>query len=171
MANHPKPTPQAVDAVNNIISGKFKSKKEAMMDAGYSITSAQHPRQALIETKGVQEYLKTLSMISKRKYGLSLGDKVMKTYFDGLDANKRVGRDADVVVEDWQARKSSADALAEFLGLKKGIAPYAAGASGPPINNTQFNFFSVPQEERKKWNENLKGFLASYFNPNAGQSV
>jgi len=51
-----KTTPMQKKAVDNLIEGKFKTKKAAMLDANYSLASATQPQHALFERRGVYEH-------------------------------------------------------------------------------------------------------------------
>ena len=151
-----KPTEMQKKAVDNIISGKFKTIKASMTDAGYSDVSAEQPSRALAETRGVEIYLASLSAKAKKRWDSSLEDKVMDTYMDGLDATKLFGKDG-IEHPDWMARKSFADRFSEFFGwVSKNQGP-----STPQFN--QYNFFSMPAEKRKAFNDNFKGFLKRYY--------
>lgn len=114
--NRVKPTLKQVSAVNNILSGEFKSYASAMREAGYSKKSSFNPRHTLGNRRGVQAYLNSLSEAAKRRWGVSLPVKVMMVYLDGLEANKLVGREA-VEWPDWMIRLAFAEKLSEFLGV------------------------------------------------------
>ena len=110
-----KPTPRQAVAVNNILSGQYRSIASAMREAGYSKKSSFNPRHILGNRRGVQAYLDSLSEAAKRRWGVSLPVKVMITYLDGLEATKLVGREA-VEWPDWMIRHAFAEKLSEFLG-------------------------------------------------------
>lgn len=105
-------------AVNNILSGDFKSTAPAMRDAGYSKRSSLNSRHTLFNRRGVQVYIESLFEIARRRWGMSLPEKVMLVYLDGLEATKRIGRKA-VEFPDWVTRKAYLDTLAGFLGWIK----------------------------------------------------
>ena len=107
MAKGDKPTPLQKMAVDNILSGKFKTKKAAMLDAGYSEPVSGNPSQQLAHRKGVQAYLKSLGGKAISKWGMPIEDKVMDVYMEGLDATRLYGKDA-IEHPDWGARKSFA---------------------------------------------------------------
>lgn len=108
--NRVKATLKQKKAVDNIISGEFKSVAAAMKDAGYSPVSASHPAHALMNSRGVEVYLAKLDEKSQKLWGLKLPEKVMDTYLEGLEATKvvKVGKQTEER-PDWLARKSFAD--------------------------------------------------------------
>lgn len=152
-----KPTEKQIQTVDNIVSGKFKKLAPAMRDGGYSQSSSLSSQNAFLKRRGVELYLKTLSKLCKRRFNLSLQDKVMTTYLDGLEATKLFGKDA-IEHPDHLTRMSAADRFAEFFGWKRGFMPVA----GQQFNT--FNFFSVEQEEQKKFNDNFKNMLGQFYN-------
>ena len=154
--NRVRVTLKQKQAVDNIISGQFKSVATAMRDAGYSAVSATHPAHALMNRRGVEAYLAKLDELSQRKFNLSLPDKVMETYMDGLDATKVV-RICKQTEErpDWLVRKAFADKFSEFFGWSK--------ESSAPTSQNQYNFFSVSQEERDSFNQRFKEFMRKYY--------
>lgn len=153
--NPPEPTKRQVRAVNNIISGEYKTKADALRAAGYSEKSATHQSATLFKNKGIQTYLRKLNRQSRAKFGVALPDKVAMTYLEGLEATKLFGKDA-VEHPDWQARKQFADSFAEFFGWKQPQLPSASV-------NQQFNFFSIPEKDKERFNNNFKSFLGKYY--------
>jgi len=143
-------------AVDNIVTGKFKTAPPAMRDAGYTLESSKEPDKNLFSRRGVELYLKTLSKVCKNRFNLSLQDKVMTTYLDGLEATKLYGKNA-IEHPDTMARIASADRFAEFFGWKRGVVPTASQQFN------QFNFFSIDQEEQKRFNDNFKNMLGKYY--------
>lgn len=154
--NRVRATLKQKKAVDNIVSGQFKSIAAAMKDAGYSAVSASHPAHALMDRRGVEVYLEKLDEISQRRFNLSLRDKVMETYMDGLDATKiaRIGKQT-LERPDWAVRKSFADKFSEFFGWSK--------EQVPSETQNQYNFFSVGPSEREAFNQKYKLFLRSYY--------
>lgn len=158
-----EPTQMQRQAVDNIVSGKFVKKSgkpdlgKAMRDAGYSQQSSLHPKIALAEKKGVQAYVEQLGEKAKTKWGMSMEDKVMDVYLEGLDAQKPFGKDA-VLFPDHPTRKLFADRLAEFMGW---VQPIAIMGSGNKVQN--FNFFSLPEQKRQAFNTNFDQFLKKYY--------
>lgn len=145
------PTPRGKRAVDNWLSGKFKTKKDALLEAGYSQSTASTNAHNVFQTQGIQLYLKTLSKISKHRTGLSLPDKVAMVYLDGLEATKLYGKNA-IEAPDWQARKAFADKFSEFFG-------WSHPQFAPGSKFQQFNFFATPVEERQSFNDDFKVFL------------
>src|SRR3990167_4824318 len=133
------PTPLQKRGVDNILSGKYKTYAHALRDAGYAPSVAAHAEDKFFKAKGVQLYLKTLSKVAKKRWSVSLPDKVALTYLDGLEATKLYGKNA-VEHPDHAVRLSYADRFAEFFGWRRGEA---VGS----VKNQQFNFFSVDEKE------------------------
>jgi len=113
-----KVTEKQMRAVNNIISGNFKSRAEAMREAGYSKTTSHRPAEKLFKSKGVDAYIKSLNVTTQKKWGLSLETKTMEVYLDGLDATKLYGKDGKIH-PDYAVRLQFADRFSEFLGWSK----------------------------------------------------
>jgi len=152
------PTFMQKTAVDAILSGKSKTVAGGMRLAGYAEPTIHKSKEDLVKSRGVQEYLKTFSKVSKKRWNLSIQDKVMATYVDGLEATKLVGKDA-VEHPDYIARKMFADKFSEFFGWSKAVMPFGGGQ----VNNNQFNFFSLPEPEREQFNETFKHFLGEYY--------
>ncbi len=115
--NRVRATPKQMKAVDNIVSGRFRSTAAAMRDAGYSSVSATHPAHVLMNSRGVEAYLTMLDEKSQRKYNLNLGDKIMEGYLEGLEATKPLKLGQRVVeIPDWMTRKQFLDRFAEFFG-------------------------------------------------------
>ena len=155
MADESKTTKLQERAVTNVISGEYKTKRDALRAAGYSETTVQHRAANVLGGKGIQSYLKKLNRQSRAKFGVALPDKVAMTYMEGLEATKLFGKDA-VEHPDWQARKQFADSFAEFFGWKQPQLPV-----GSQIN--QFNFFSIPEAKRQVFNDKFKQFLGKFY--------
>ena len=110
-----KPTFLQVKAVDNILSGNFKSVAAAMREAGYSESTSFHALEKLGKSKGIQAYLKLLGADAIKRWGITIEEKVAHVYLDGLDA-ERPSRRKDVQYPDWKTRLVSADKISEFLG-------------------------------------------------------
>ena len=150
-----KPTEKQKRAVENILSGRFNSKKAALLDAHYSKKSSENAK-LMLEKKGVKQYLAALGNNAKKRWNMEIEDKLLNVYMDGLDAEKPYGKDAQLHA-DHPTRLKFADRLSEFFGWRdqEGKAP----VSSPKMN--QFNFFSTPKEEREAFDEKLIKFLRS----------
>jgi len=147
-----EPKDKQVKAVNNLLSGKFKTQSAALEDAGYS---PKTPTTEVLHYRGVQVYLKRLGKSFKERYGKELPDQVIEGYADGLRATKLYGKDG-IEMPDWTARKQYLDAFAEFFGWK-----HQAIAQGAKIQ--QNNFFSVPKNEQSKFNDDFKEFIRKFY--------
>ena len=148
-----KTTPKQKRAVDNIISGKYPSKRQAMKAAGYTEKSANRPNHALESRQGTKTYLKTLKKRALKKWDSTLEDKVADTYLDGLESTKLYGKN-NKEHPDFAVRKRYAD----FFSSVFGWTPQNEDRARNPQVNT-FNFFSIKEDERKQFNKNLKDFL------------
>ncbi len=110
-----KPTFLQVKAVDNVLSGNFKSVAAAMREAGYSESTSFHALEKLGRSKGIQAYLKLLGADALKLWGITIEEKVAHVYLDGLDAEKP-SRRKDIKQPDWKVRLASADKINEFLG-------------------------------------------------------
>jgi hypothetical protein len=122
-------------AVDLLISGQAKSKKDAIRKAGYSQGSVGDASR-IFKQVGIVKYLQTLDTKAKEKFGLSIQDKVMSTYFEALDATKLYGKEA-VEHPDFGIRIASADRFTKFFGWMS-IEP-----TDDSKQFNQFNFFNA----------------------------
>ena len=155
MPNRVKPTKRQVAAINGIMEGK--SARRAMMDAGYSTKTSGNPKTKLLELRGVQAYISKFDEVSRKKYKMGLGDKLIDTYLDGLEATKSPDKSGNEH-PDWTARSAFADKLSEFMGWNK----------QPPLQPqtaeyNQFNYFGVSQNEKDKIHQKLKLALKEIY--------
>ena len=109
-----KPTRKQKLAVENILSGKFRSTAEAMRAAGYSVKSSFNSKHILADRKGVQNYVRTLSIELQNRWNMSVQDKVLEVYLNGLDATRPTYKGNRY--PDHLVRLRFADRLAEFFG-------------------------------------------------------
>src|SRR3990167_1341082 len=162
-----KPTQRQMKAVDGILI-EGKPAAVAMRDAGYTPKTADTPNHNLAMKKGVQAYLETLEKKVVKRFNISLKDKVMETYLEGLEASKEhpqiVGRDeyGKPVYKyrktpDHQLRGQFADRFARFFGWVD------ANRQPSPSKMQQFNFFAVPEQEQKKFNNRFHDFLKNYY--------
>ncbi len=134
-------------AVDNIMSGDYKSKGKALRAAGVSASVARNPG-TFIQQEGVQNYLKNFEAKAVVKFGVSLDEKIQDVYLDGLEAekpSKLLG-----VMPDHRLRKLFADTIQETRGLLT-----AKKSSSSPV----FNFFMFDKESRSKFNEGFSEFI------------
>lgn len=143
-------TPKQKRAVDNVLSGKFNSKAAALRDAGYSDESAQVSSRVLA-SEGIKQYLKSFSKSAMKRWNMTIEEKIVSVYMDGLDATKLYGKSA-IEHPDHLARKSYADKLSEFFSWSQ--SPQLAKQQFQ-----QFNFFTTPEKDREVFNDKLKGFL------------
>lgn len=130
---------------------------EALRLAGYSHKTALHlTKKDFIKSRGAQAYFKQLGDKAMKRFGISLPDKIMQGYFDGIEAMKVVAT-GGIAREypDLVTRKTYLDRFAEFFGWTKHklsrVDQYNA-----------YNFFSgVGEQERNNFNEKFKAFLKS----------
>ena len=149
-------SPRQKGAVDNIISGRFPSKKAALLAAGYGESVARAAKDVL-EQKGTLAYIARLNKRAKDKLGMEIDDKLVDTYVNALDATKLYGRKG-IEHPDHTTRLSAADKIMEVKGLKGGKSH---DKSGDQYN--QYNFFSVKEDERKEFDKNMKKFLEDQY--------
>src|SRR3989344_352371 len=106
-----KPTKRQKKAIDGIVFDG-KSKFQAMKDAGYSHNCAKYPKHILGNAKGVREYLQTLNKTCVNRFSMTLENKVMQVYLDGLDAQQltKYGE-----YPDHKVRLAFADRFARFF--------------------------------------------------------
>jgi len=143
------PTPMQKRGVDNVLSGKYKFVAPALRAAGYSNFTAGRSQENFFKAKGVEVYLKALSKVAKKRWNVSLPDKVALTYLDGLESTRLYGKDA-IEHPDNMARLAFADRFAQFFGWTR---------ETPMGKLQQFNFFSVDEKTKHDFNENFKVFL------------
>src|SRR3990167_6525182 len=151
-----KPTPMQRQAVDGVLSGKFKKVRQAMRDAGYTEASVHNADRVIGKAKGVEAYLRELGGEAMKRWHMSIQEKVMSVYMDGLDAKKLYGKDA-IEYPDHLARKAFADRFAEFFGWVQ------TAQLSPGSRIQQFNFFGIADEKRKEFNTNFNKFLDRYY--------
>ena len=144
----PKTTPMQKEAVDNIMSGKYKSKKKALLAAGYSENTANNPGKDFIARTGVQKYLASFEKKAVVKFGMSLDQKIQEVYLDGLDADKPFGKND--IMPDHRMRKEFADTIQESRGMMR--------SKGRSKSQT-FNFFMFDKESRDKFNDAFNDFV------------
>lgn len=117
-----KPTARQKTALVGILQGK--SKRQAMLDAGYSDKSSRHPKQKLVASRGFQELISEIDLYSLQKYGLLPETKAGQVIIDAMDAKKIWGTKDDFVeTEDHKVRIEAADRVFKL----KGLVPEEAG--------------------------------------------
>ena len=141
------PTNLQKKAVDNIMSGKYKSKGAAIRAAGYSAKSAHNPH-LIVGSEGVQTYIKNFEQKAVVRFGMSLDEKIQDVYLDGLDADKPLGKHGDVI-QDHKMRKEFADTIQESRGMMK------SKQKGGQI----YNFFMFDKKSRGKFNDAFSNFV------------
>ena len=110
-----KPTARQKRAIDNILSGGFKTIASAMREAGYSIRSSHNPKHILANRRGVQNYIQSLPNTARKRWGITLQEKVLDVYLDGLDAIKLHGKEGNEH-PDYIIRLDYANKISEFIG-------------------------------------------------------
>lgn len=150
---------EATEKQRAVIDGYLKGLgwTEALRVAGYNDSSALHySKKEFLNSKGVQRYISQINKHAQKRFGESLPDKVMRVYFDGLEATKAVKLGQQTEERpDWLARKSFADKFSEFFSWSKEQVPTGT--------QNQYNFFSVPEKERDEFNQKFKEFLRKNY--------
>ena len=152
----PVPTPRQKLTTDLILSGKAKSVPDAMRQAKYSDSSVHNATKVFVRSKGVEAYLNSLDEKSREKFGMSIQDKVMNVYYEGLEATKLFGKRA-VEYPDHPTRISAADRMAKFFGWE------TSGIEDEGKQFNQFNFFDVKPEKQKEFQDNLKKFIKKSY--------
>lgn len=143
-------------AVDNLLSGNYKTKKAALLAAGYSKYTSDNPQliygSAKSEGKlGVKRYLDTFDLKAQARFKQTLKSKLQDVYLDGLEAVKPYGKRGDIH-PDYSTRLSYEDRIAEMLSL---LEPKGAGEAGQQV----FNFFMLDNKQRNKFNEAFAEFV------------
>ena len=144
-----KTTPMQKQGVDNIMSGKFKSKGKALIAAGYAPTSVRNVTQSFLSQRGVQLYIKSFEMKAQVRFGMTLDEKIQDVYLDGLDADKPLGKHGETI-QDHKMRKDFADTIQEIRGNLK---------SKTRTNKQVLNFFMVDKESRNNFNKTFENFV------------
>ena len=129
------------------MSGKFKTKRDAMLDAGYSKTVAATKAHRLVSSVGGQDHLESFGEKAKIKFGMNIESKLQDTYLDGLDADRPWGKND--LIPDYKVRKDYADKIAEMLGWIRSTTK----------SDVQFNFFVMDKKDRSKFNRMFSEFV------------
>ncbi|MBU0598683.1 hypothetical protein KKF61_06925 [Patescibacteria group bacterium] len=145
--NH-KTTPMQKRAVDNLMSGQYKTDKAAIMAAGFSKQSAEKGKSMILKTTGAQKYLENFEQKALDRFGMTLESKLQDVYLDGLDADKPWGKNN--IIPDFDVRKKYADRIAEMLGVIETKSKKAA---------QQFNFFMFDKKERGQFNQMFNKFV------------
>lgn len=143
-----KPTPMQKKAIDNVMSGKFKTKKEALLDAGYSESTADTKSVGrIVRSAGGQAYLEQFSEKAKARYGMTIESKLQDVYLDGLEADRPWGKND--IMPDYKVRKDYADKIAEMLGWIRQTSK----------SDVTFNFFMMDKKDRSKFNDMFSDFV------------
>ena len=131
--------------------------KSAAEKVGYSPSTVNNAGVAVFKTPGVRAYLNKLDQESRKKFGLSIQDKVMNTFFEALDANKLHGVKRFKEYPDHPTRIVAADRFTRFLGWED------AGIQDESKRFNQFNFFNVDPNKQKQFHSNLKNMIRKAY--------
>jgi len=144
-------TAKQIRGVQNILSGKYKTKAKALRDAGYSDSMALDPDK-FMATKGVQAIIERIDEVSVDRYQMPIQSKLVEVWLKGLEAVKPYGKDANLY-PDYPTRLKYAEALSTVLGVKT-REPEAKQAN-------QFNFFSISGDQREEFDKSFVEFIKS----------
>ena len=147
MGKRGKANPMQKKALDNIMSGKFKTKKAAMLDAGYSESVSATKAHRLASSPSGQDHLQNFGEKAKMKFGMTIESKLQDTYLDGLDADRPWGKND--LIPDYKVRKDYADKVAEMLGWIRSTTK----------SDVQFNFFVMDKKDRSKFNRMFSDFV------------
>lgn len=134
-------------ALDNIMSGNFKTRKEALLDAGYSESVAETKGHRIIQSAGGQDYLKDFSTKALMKFDMTIESKLQDVYLEGLDAERPWGKLG--TLPDYKVRKDYADKIAEMLGWIKQTTK----------TDVTYNFFMMEKKDRSKFNKMFSEFV------------
>lgn|SRR3990167_5924886 len=149
------PTQMQKAAIDGIIT-EGKSAQRSMKDAGYSEDAAANPKQNLAQREGVRMYLETLDKKAINRFKMSLKDKAMEVFLDGLDANKMLEK-LGIEYPDHKERREFALIFARFFG-------WVEQSNQPQVSKSQqFNFFTVEKKEQDTFNGRFRDFLKKYY--------
>jgi len=96
--------------------------------------------------------LKDPVRVLMEKRGLSLG-RLLDVLDEGLKAKKLVAtRKGSIKIEDHSVRHKYLETAAKWLGIEREQV-------SSQISYSQYNFFSISEEERERFNESFKKFL------------
>ena len=143
-----KATNRQKTAIDNLMSGQYKTEKAALMAAGFSEQSAAKGKSMILQTRGAEEYLKNFEAKALVKFGMTIHSKLQDVYLEGLDADRPWGKND--VIPDYKIRKNYADTIAEMLGIIE------SKVKGPA---QQFNFFMFDKVERSRFNKLFNKFV------------
>jgi len=93
-------------------------------------------------------------LLLMEKRGLSMG-KLLDVLEDGLKATKPTDHGGEV--EDYAVRHKYMESMARWLKVE------TPETVPPTTQNTQVNFFAIPNQEQKTFNEGFKGFLRDFY--------
>jgi len=139
--------PMQKQAIDNIMSGKYKSKKRAIMAAGYSESVGNNPH-LLLSKKGALQYLENFETKARIKFGVPIESKLQDVYLEGLEADRPWGKND--IIPDYKVRKEYADTISEMLGLVKTKAR---------DTKQQFNYFMLGKKDRDNFNTAFNDFI------------
>ena len=150
-----QPNNRQKTAVQGFLDGRKWA--EALRLAGYSHKTTLHfSKKDFLESRGVKTLLNQLGDVAMQRFGMSLPDKIVSGYLDGIDATRVVNAGKKTrKYPDFIVRKAYLDKLCEFLG-------WTDSKSYQPEQHNTFNFFSGSQEERSRFNEKFKAFLKAH---------
>lgn len=140
-------------AVDNYLSGKYKTKKDAVAAAGYGRN--RNATSLVYNGAGVKVYLEKLEAQARKKYGVDLREKSVDVLMEGLDAYKvtKEGNNPDFAV-----RKQYLDKLYDLMGVNKELNS-SSMAQPRSKKNTQVNFFMTNKEDQEVFNTQFKSMM------------
>jgi hypothetical protein len=109
------PTEKQAKAMNYILQGE--QPKEAMIKAGYSLTTAEHPKENLLQYKGPQQIIKE-HQDEFTRLGITPIYLAKKTK-EWLDATKIKGSftEPDKIVPDYPTQLAAAERIDKIWGI------------------------------------------------------
>lgn len=145
-----KPSIKQKAGIENIMSGKYKTEKEALMAAGYSEESAKRGKTTVLQTKAAQEYLQNFEEKARARFGMTIESKLQDVYLEGLEADRPWGKKG--LIPDFKMRKEYADKVAEMIGFIEAKTKQTG---------QQVNFFMFDESQRSEFNKMFNQYVRS----------
>ena len=125
-----KPTDLQKDAIEILTTNKKISKRQAMIQAGYSKTTASHPKQNLIDAPGTKTAIEQMKEKLAGR-GITI-DYMAEKYKEWMEAKKIKGSmtEPDKIVPDYETQLKAKDDVNRILGMGEDKASINLNTSG-----------------------------------------
>jgi len=126
-----KPTVLQRKATELLALNPKLSKRQAMIQAGYSEVSASHPKQNLVETSGAKTAIEEMKekLIGR---GITI-DYMAEKYKEWMEAKKVKGSmtEPDKIVPDYETQLKAKDDVNRLLGMGESKTDISVNSTGP----------------------------------------